>query len=310
MNKFIFQSDETSLNKRLDIFLQNNLENTSRQAVQKLIEEKNVSLNSNTITKSSYKLKGNETIEVTIPIVLPKTIEKENIPLDIIYEDEHIGIINKPHNMTVHPAQDIYTGTLVNGLLYHFDSLSTANEDITRPGIVHRLDKNTSGLIVIAKTNEAYFKLIDMFKDKNMKKTYVTICKGNFKDKEGRLENLIGRDPLERKRMAVVEVNGKIAISNYTILDEVKDFSLVKVHIETGRTHQIRVHMKSLNHPILGDDTYGSASSLASRQMLHAYSLEFNHPITNEFIHIIAPLPEDMTSLLKKLNLDFDKVKI
>lgn len=309
MEKIILNVDENFKGKRIDVFLQNNISDKSRAFIQKLIDDKNITINGKICSKSSLKLKGNEIIEVSIPEEIPKEILPENIPLNIVYEDNDIAIINKPANLTVHPAQDIISGTLVNGLLFHFSTLANIETDKIRPGIVHRLDKNTSGLIVIAKTNIAYEKLIDKFKTKDIRKTYLAICKGNFKEKSGRIENFIGRDPSERKRMAVVEVNGKPAISNYEVIDEVQDFSLVKVNIETGRTHQIRVHMKYLNHPILGDDTYGSPSKLANRQMLHAYLLEFSHPITDEKLKIFGNLPEDFLNVAKNLKLNVNKIK-
>ena len=244
MKELKFSAEEKFIGKRLDIFLQSMLEEMSRAGVQKLIEDGLVKVNGKDIKKAGTKLKGNEIVEVKIPEEEVPELKPENIPIDIVYEDEYIAVINKTSNMTVHPAQNIYTGTLVNALLYHFKSLSNINEDNIRPGIVHRLDKDTSGLIIIAKTNEAHEKLVEMFQSKNMKKTYIAICKGNFSQKSGRIENLIGRDPYERKRMAVVETNGKPAITNYEVIDEVQDFSLMKVNIETGRTHQIRVRVK------------------------------------------------------------------
>ena len=308
MKELNFLVSEEDKGKRLDIFLQNVIEETSRATIQKYIEENLVKINGKEIKKVGIKLKGNESIEVKILEEEILEIKPENIPLDIVYEDEYIAVINKPSNMTVHPAQNIYSGTLVNALLYHFKSLSNINEDNIRPGIVHRLDKDTSGLIIIAKTNEAHEKLVEMFQKKDMKKTYIAICKGNFNKKNGRIENLIGRDPYERKRMAVVEVNGKLAITNYEVIDEIQDFSLLKVNIETGRTHQIRVHMKYLNHPILGDSTYGSSSKIIERQMLHAYMLEFIHPITKEVIKVVGKLPEDFENIIKKLKFNKEKI--
>ena len=309
MKELKFSAEEKFIGKRLDIFLQSMLEEMSRAGVQKLIEDGLVKVNGKDIKKAGTKLKGNEIVEVKIPEEeeVPE-LKPENIPIDIVYEDEYIAVINKTSNMTVHPAQNIYTGTLVNALLYHFKSLSNINEDNIRPGIVHRLDKDTSGLIIIAKTNEAHEKLVEMFQSKNMKKTYIAICKGNFSQKSGRIENLIGRDPYERKRMAVVETNGKPAITNYEVIDEVQDFSLMKVNIETGRTHQIRVHMKFLNHPILGDSTYGSPSKLAERQMLHAYMLEFIHPVTKKSIKVKGKLPGDFENIIKKLRFNREKI--
>lgn len=312
MNELFFLVDENFINKRVDIFLQNKIPDKSRAFIQKIIEDENVSIEGIPIKKSGTKLKLNQNVKVIIPEEISKEIKKENIPLSIVYEDKDIAIINKPPFMTVHPAQDIFSGTLVNALLYHFDSLSTVNSDEKgydiRPGIVHRLDKNTSGLIIIAKTNTAHENLVKMFQEKSMSKTYIAICKGNFKNKSGRIENLIGRDPFERKRMAVVEKNGKPAISNFEVLHEVQDFSLVKVNIETGRTHQIRVHMKSLNHPIVGDEVYGSTTKNIDRQMLHAYHLVFPHPITNKIIDITGELPDDFKNVCKTLKLDLSKI--
>ena len=309
MEKLIFNATEEFIGKRIDVFLQKNITDKSRAFIQKLVDDGNIFVNNKICNKPSLKLKGNEIIEITIPKEEVKEILPENIPLNIVYEDEDIAVINKPSNLTVHPAQDITSDTLVNGLLFHFKVLANIETDKIRPGIVHRLDKNTSGLIVIAKTNRASESLIEKFKTKDIKKTYIAICKGNFSKKSGRIENLIGRDPTERKRMAVVETNGKPAISNYQVIDEVQDFSLVKVHIETGRTHQIRVHMKYLNHPILGDDTYGNPSKIASRQMLHAYLLEFDHPITGKHLKIFGKLPDDFLEVAKKLKLNVNSIK-
>lgn len=293
--------------KRLDFYLMENLEDVTRSYVQKLIDEKNISIDGKEKVKSGNKLKGKEKIQVRIPLDEVLEVLPEDLPIDIVYEDGDMVVINKDPGVIVHPAQGYYTGTLVNAVLYHIKDLSNIN-GVIRPGIVHRLDKDTSGLIIIAKNNLAHVKLTEMFKDKTIEKRYVCICKGNFKDQEGRVENLIGRDPKDRKKMAVVFENGKKAISNYKVLDSVNNFSLVEVGIETGRTHQIRVHMKSLNHPIVGDEVYGSSSDLAKRQMLHSYFLEFNHPITDEKIKILAPLKDDFIKTLEKLKLDKGKI--
>ena len=252
-------------------------------------------------------MKGTETIVVNLPEDETLDLIPEDIPLEIIYEDSDIVIINKAPNMVVHPAHGNYNGTLVNALLYHIKDLSTIN-GVIRPGIVHRLDKDTSGVIVVAKHDEAHTTLSDMFKEKTLEKTYVCIAKGVFKDKSGRIETLIGRDPRDRKKMAVVTENGKIAISNYEVLDESKNYSLVKVRIETGRTHQIRVHMKSLNHPILGDATYGNSTDGIARQMLHAYRLKFTHPISKKDMVVTAPIPEDLKRAAKFAGLDIEKI--
>lgn len=300
-------ANENDKGKRIDKFLSEIMEEATRSYIQKLIDTKHVEVCGKKITKSGNKLKGNEKIVINIPEDEILDVIPENIPIDILYEDSDIVVLNKRANLVVHPAYGNYTGTLVNALLYHIKDLSTIN-GVIRPGIVHRLDKDTSGIIVIAKSNESHVILSDMFKEKSLKKTYICIVKGIFKEKCGRIETLIGRDIKDRKKMAVVKENGKIAISNYEILDESKNYSLVKVRIETGRTHQIRVHMKSLNHPILGDGTYGNHDDTIKRQMLHSYSLEFEHPIKKIPMKIFAPLPADFKKGLKYAGLDEEKI--
>ncbi len=298
---------EEGKGKRLDAFLEETLEGLTRSYIKKLIDEGDIYIEGKKKVKSGNKLKGSEEVVVRIPEDEVLNIEAENLPIDIVFEDESMVIINKGPDMVVHPAPGNYTGTLVNAVMYHIKDLSTIN-GVIRPGIVHRLDKDTSGLIIIAKNDEAHLKLTDMFKDKTINKTYVCICKGNFREHEGRIENLIGRNPKDRKKMAVVDRNGKKAISNYRVLEQVEGFALVEVGIETGRTHQIRVHMKSLNHPILGDEVYGSPSKKAKRQMLHAYKLEFNHPITGKEMVVVGDIPEDFQSVAKNLKMDLSRV--
>lgn len=299
---------EEDKGKRLDAFLSEFFEDATRSYIQKLIDNQNVSIDGKNKTKSGNKLKGKEKIIVKIPEDEVLEVLPEDIPIDIVYEDEYMVVINKDPGVIVHPAQGFYTGTLVNAVLFHIKDLSTIN-GVIRPGIVHRLDKDTSGLIVIAKNDVAHVKLTQMFKDKTIEKRYLCICKGNFKNDSGRIETLIGRDPRDRKKMAVVSENGKIAISNYEVIDSVPNFSLVEVGIETGRTHQIRVHMKSLNHPIVGDTTYGTTTDVAKRQMLHSYYLKMNHPITEKELVIVGDLKKDFVDVLKKLKLDASKVK-
>lgn len=301
------QTNENDKGKRIDSFLNEVIEDATRSYIQKIIDGGYVEITGKKTTKSGNKLKGTETIVVNLPEDETLDLIPEDIPLEIIYEDSDIVIINKAPNMVVHPAHGNYNGTLVNALLYHIKDLSTIN-GVIRPGIVHRLDKDTSGVIVVAKHDEAHTTLSDMFKEKTLEKTYVCIAKGIFKDKSGRIETLIGRDPRDRKKMAVVTENGKIAISNYEILDESKNYSLVKVRIETGRTHQIRVHMKSLNHPILGDATYGNSTDGIDRQMLHAYRLKFTHPISKKEMVVTAPIPEDFKRAAKFAGLDIEKI--
>ena len=301
------QANENDKGKRIDSFLNEVIEDATRSYIQKIIDGGYVEITGKKTTKSGNKLKGTETIVVNLPEDEALDLIPEDIPLEIIYEDSDIVVINKASNMVVHPAHGNYNGTLVNALLYHIKDLSTIN-GVIRPGIVHRLDKDTSGVIVVAKHDEAHTTLSDMFKEKTLEKTYVCIAKGIFKDKSGRIETLIGRDPRDRKKMAVVTENGKIAISNYEVLDESKNYSLVKVRIETGRTHQIRVHMKSLNHPILGDATYGNSTDGIARQMLHAYRLKFTHPISKKEMVVTAPIPEDFKRAAKFASLDIEKI--
>lgn len=310
MEPIIFIVGDSLEKKRIDTIIQKNIPNKSRNYIQSLINNNYVKVDNKLINKCSLKLKSKQKIEVQFPEEKSLEIKPEKIKLNIVYEDDYLAIINKPSNMTVHPALNNYSGTLVNAILYNFSSLSNIDSDPIRPGIVHRLDKNTSGLIIIAKVNDVHEKLVEMFKEKKINKTYLAICKGNFKENTFRLETLIGRDPHERKRMAVVETNGKIAISNFKVIDEVSNFSLLKVNIETGRTHQIRAHLKFLNHPILGDDIYGSTSKIVGRQMLHAYILKFTHPITNENLSFLGELPDDFSKTLKTLNLKLNNKEI
>ncbi|HAS80353.1 MAG TPA: RluA family pseudouridine synthase, partial [Fusobacteriaceae bacterium] len=223
---------------RLDAFLSEKIEGYTKSYTQKLIEDDLVEIIGKKKTRPGNKLKGDEEIKVTLLEDETLDIIPEDIPLDIVYQDEHIVVINKRPDMVVHPAAGHHNGTLVNAIMYHIKDLSTIS-GVVRPGIVHRLDKNTSGLIIVAKTNEAHLRLTEMFKDKTIKKTYLAICKGNFKNKEDRIENQIGRDSKDRKKMTVVRDNGRTAITNYKVINEVEYFSLLEIDLETGRTHQI-----------------------------------------------------------------------
>lgn len=291
--------------KRLDAFVAENVEELTRSYLQQLIEEGHVTIEGKGKIKAGLKLKGNELIKVIIPEPEELNIEAENIPIDIVYEDKDLVVVNKSSNMVVHPAPGNYSGTLVNAILYHIKDLSSIN-GVIRPGIVHRLDKDTSGLIVIAKSDEAHVKMVDSFKDKTIKKSYIAIVKGVIGRDNGRIETLIGRNPNDRKKMAVVEKNGKIAISNFTVLDRSNKHTLVRVDIETGRTHQIRVHMKHLGYPIEGDIVYGNGKDYAKRQMLHAFRLSFIHPITESSINLKGNLPEDFIDCLKHFGLNIE----
>lgn len=298
--KFEFEVSPEYEGMRLDKYLAEQIEEATRSYLEKLIDNSYVKINSKVINKNGRKLKSGEKIEISIPEEENIDIEAENIPLDIVFENDDFILVNKKYNMVVHPAYGNYNGTLVNALLYYTNNLSSVNGNI-RPGIIHRLDKDTSGLILVAKNNFAHAKLASMFTDKTIHKTYLCIVKGNFSDEnlEGRIENLIGRDTKDRKKMAVVKENGKLAISNYRVVEQVKDYSLVEVLIETGRTHQIRVHMKYKGYPLLGDELYGGDVRLITRQALHCNNLIFNHPITGERVNVKADLPKDMINIIK-----------
>lgn len=294
--------------ERIDSFLAKRLDLT-RTRVQELIKSEQVKVNNKKV-KSSYKIEENDEIEVIIPEIEEVEIMPEDIKIDIVFEDKDIAIINKQAGLVVHPAQGHYSGTLVNAILYHIKDLSGINGEI-RPGIVHRLDKDTSGLIIIAKNDKAHLELTNMFQNKEIKKTYLAIVKGKLNKKKGRIVTQIGRDRNDRKKMIVLDslTQGKNAITNFRVIDQNERFSLVKVDIETGRTHQIRVHMKYMGYPILGDAVYGRVDS-EKRQMLHAYKLEFLHPITKEKMEIIAELPDDFKKALIKNKLNFNTEKI
>ncbi|MBP6102916.1 MAG: RluA family pseudouridine synthase [Leptotrichiaceae bacterium] len=300
----IFVVEEEDKGTRLDQYLVKQLDLT-RTRVQNLIKENNIKVN-NEKTKVAYKIEPNDSVRVYIPEVVEKDIEAEDIKLDIVYQDGDIAIINKYSGMVVHPAHGHYSGTLVNAILFQIKDLSGINGEM-RPGIVHRLDKDTSGLIIVAKNDKAHTKLTEMFKNKEIKKTYLAIVKGKVSKETGRIETNIGRDEKDRKKMSVSrdEKKGKLAITTYKVIDSNERYSLLDVNIETGRTHQIRVHMKHIGYPILGDIVYGRPDNKIMRQMLHAYKLEFKHPITSEEMVLEAQLPKDFVEALGYAQLQY-----
>ena len=300
----IFVVEEEDKGMRLDQYLVKQLDLT-RTRVQNLIKENNIKVN-NEKTKVAYKIEPNDSVRVYIPEVVEKDIEAEDIKLDIVYQDGDIAIINKYSGMVVHPAHGHYSGTLVNAILFQIKDLSGINGEM-RPGIVHRLDKDTSGLIIVAKNDKAHTKLTEMFKNKEIRKTYLAIVKGKVSKETGRIETNIGRDEKDRKKMSVSrdEKKGKLAITTYKVIDSNERYSLLDVNIETGRTHQIRVHMKHIGYPILGDIVYGRPDNKSMRQMLHAYKLEFKHPITSEEMVLEAQLPKDFVEALGYAQLQY-----
>ena len=305
-SKLIIDVPDEETGERIDSFLSGKTDFT-RTRIQQLIKDRNITVNGKP-TKSSYKIEENDEIAIEVPEAETTEINPENIKIDIVYEDSDIAVINKQAGLVVHPAHGHYSGTLVNALLYHIKDLSGINGEI-RPGIVHRLDKDTSGLIVIAKNDKVHTALTEMFQEKKIRKTYLAILKGKLNKSEGKIVTQIGRDKNDRKKMTVIDdiTKGKNAITNYRVISQNNLFTLVKVNIETGRTHQIRVHMRYLGYPILGDSVYGRKDN-EKRQMLHAYKLEFLHPVTGRQMEFIGEIPEDFQKALKKSDLKIDEI--
>lgn len=305
-SKLIIDVPDEETGERIDSFLSGKTDFT-RTRIQQLIKDRNITVNGKP-TKSSYKIEENDEIAIEVPEVETTEIKPENIKIDIVYEDSDIAVINKQAGLVVHPAHGHYSGTLVNAILYHIKDLSGINGEI-RPGIVHRLDKDTSGLIVIAKNDKVHTALTEMFQEKKIRKTYLAILKGKLNKSEGKIVTQIGRDKNDRKKMTVIDdiTKGKNAITNYRVISQNNLFTLVKVNIETGRTHQIRVHMRYLGYPILGDSVYGRKDN-EKRQMLHAYKLEFIHPITGRQMEFTGEIPEDFQKALKKSDLKIDEI--
>lgn len=286
-----------NLNERLDKYLQTNL-NISRSQIKKYIKSGEVLVNNNKV-KSGYILKNED--EIYIKYEDEFLLEPEKMDFKILYEDEYIAIISKPQDLVVHPGAGNDKNTLVNGLLYRFDKLAETAEEF-RPGIVHRLDKDTSGLMIIAKTNEAYEVLVDDFKNSNIYKEYLAIVEGNIEN-DGLVDEPIGRDPRNRVKMAVVYDNSKKALTEYKVLKNFDNYSLLLVHILTGRTHQIRVHMNYIGHPVVGDLVYGHKNKYKiDKQLLHAYKLKFKHPITKKELEFVDDYPERFEKFIKRVD--------
>lgn len=300
MDNLIKISVDNDNEDRLDFFLSEELEGISRSSIQKLIKNGNITVN-NTLKKSSYVLKSGDEVIVNILEAKPIEILPKNIPLDVLYEDDHIAMVSKPQSMVVHPAPGNYSNTLVNALLFHMDRLSMEN-GIIRAGIVHRLDKDTSGLLVIAKNEQAHIELANQFKDRTILKEYIALVHNNVKE-DGIINKPIGRNPKDRKKMAVVS-NGKEAITTYQVLERYNKYTLLKVGLKTGRTHQIRVHMAQMNHPIVGDPVYSNGKNefKIDKQLLHAYKIGFIHPKTKEYMEFEKEVPEDFRNIIDKLN--------
>ena len=287
--------------QRIDKYLSNKIEDKSRSFIQGLIDEEKVKANGK-IIKSNYKIKRNDFIEVEMPEPVELNVCPEKMNLDILYEDEDVLVVNKDKGVVVHPAPGNYTGTLVNGILYHCTELSGIN-GVIRPGIVHRIDKDTSGVLVIAKNDEAHNGLAEQFKEHSIKREYYALVEGKFSNPKGTIDKPISRDKKERIKMAI-NSDGKRAVTHYEVLEQYdKGVSLVKCTLETGRTHQIRVHMASIGHPLVGDLVYGYKRQKFNieGQALHAKVLGFIHPRTKRYIEFTSELPEYFKDLLEKL---------
>lgn len=293
---------EENINKRIDAYLSEILKE-SRTKIQELIKSENIKVNSMK-TKASYKLEKGDEVYINIPDAKQVDIIAQDIDIEIVYEDKYLLIVNKKAGMVVHPSKGHEQNTLVNALLYKVGDLSGINGEI-RPGIVHRLDKDTSGLIIIAKDDKTHNLLTEMFKNKEIKKIYYAIVKGSMNKQSGTLISNIGRDEKDRKKMSVKKIGGKEAITNFDIVDKNEKYSLVRLNLKTGRTHQIRVHLSHFFFPIIGDSVYGRKDEFP-RQMLHAYELSFIHPITKKSINVIGEFHKDFNDALNKTKLRFE----
>jgi len=284
---------ESVAGQRLDQFLVKELPTHSRALLQKLIDDAHVLVNGK-LSKSSYKVRGGDKVTVEIPAPRPLDAKPEDIPLDILFEDADLIVLSKSPGIVVHPAAGNYEHTLVNALLHHCRGALAGIGGVERPGIVHRLDKGTSGCLVVAKTDAAHQSLVTQFKTRGVTKIYRAVCAGKFARLSGRVETIIGRSERDRKKMSVQAKHGKPAVTDYRVLKQHAECALVELTLHTGRTHQIRVHMTHLRHPLLGDATYGGDISV-ERPLLHAYKLGFTHPRTGKFVEFTAPMPSDMT---------------
>jgi|LGOV01.1.fsa_nt_gb 23S rRNA pseudouridine1911/1915/1917 synthase len=292
-----------NIEQRLDVFCCSLSEDYSREYIKRLLNRKLIHVNGS-IKKASYKVNPGEIVSLVIPKPKPSKITSEKIDLEIIFEDKDILVVNKPQGMVVHPAPGNSSGTLVNALMYHTQALSTIN-GVMRPGIVHRIDKDTSGLLMVAKNDLAHKSLSEQLKEHTTLRQYYGLVKGNGLPNKGTVNMPIGRDPRDRIKMAVVEKNSKEAITHFEVLERYRDYTLLRFQLETGRTHQIRVHMTNIGHPLAGDPVYGKGNKnnrfATNGQCLHAQTLGFVHPRTGENLLFEAPLPELFQTILKTI---------
>lgn len=302
MNSVTYCVSEEESGLRIDRYLAEKNTDLSRSYIQKLLKNQEISVNGIPV-KANYKVQQEDQILLTVPELTEPDILPEDIPLDILYEDEDLMVVNKPKGMVVHPSAGHLSGTLVNAILYHCQGHLSGINGIMRPGIVHRIDMDTTGAILVCKSDFAHKDLAEQLKEHSIKRRYRAIVSGNLKEDTGRIEGPIGRHPIDRKKMAINYKNGKDAVTHYQVLERFGNATYVECRLETGRTHQIRVHMASKGHPLLGDQVYGSARNPyhLQGQALHAMILGFVHPRTGEYMEFEAPLPEYFIKLLEKL---------
>lgn len=302
MDEFCFEITEELEDERIDKCLAALMGTLSRSYIQKMVTEGHVTVNGQAV-KGSYRLRADDRVAFSLPEAQEPDILPENIPLDILYEDGDVIVVNKPKGMVVHPAAGHYSGTLVNALLYRCGGELSGINGILRPGIVHRIDRDTTGSVIVCKNDRAHRSIAQQLKDHSITRRYHAICCGAFRDGAGVIDRPIGRHPADRKKMAVNERTGKRAVTHYQVLQRLGPYTYIECRLETGRTHQIRVHMASLGHPLLGDEVYGSGKCpfRLQGQTLHAKTLGFRQPTTGEYVEVDAPLPAYFSELLQKL---------
>lgn len=302
MNELIFNVDNLDENEqiRADKWICEQNNDITRSMLQKLIKDGQVTVNGKAIVKS-YSVKNGDVIKVIVPEPTELDVKPENLPIEIVYQDDDLLVVNKPKGMVVHPAAGNYDGTLVNALLYHCRGQLSSINGVIRPGIVHRIDKNTSGLLIVAKTDKAHLGLAEQIKAHTFTREYQAVVCGRLKEPHEIIEAPIGRHPVDRKKMCVTDKNSKPAKTEYTVLEEFNGYTLVKLKLFTGRMHQIRVHMAYIGHPVFGDDVYGKPSKLCEGQCLHAKKIGFIHPINGQYYEFDSELPDYFTGVLNKL---------